>query len=273
MYSRIFFRQLLLSLGLVLGWVRNVGADSVPIPHGKIELVAETGSIQPGHSFCVGLNFHLESGWHIYWINPGDAGEPPRLTWRLPAGISTKPIEWPVPTALPAFSDMDFGYQNQVLLLVPMMASAGVKAAPADIAADVKLIVCREVCIPGKAQVALSLPVTNRAAAPNLSVRELFDAARKQLPRSSPTVWKFKAASQKDSFRLTGTVGHPTTKAFFFPLEPSQIENAAPQTVQPTKGGFAMTLKKSEQLLKPIRDLKGVLLLGDRAYAITVPVQ
>jgi DsbC/DsbD-like thiol-disulfide interchange protein len=273
MYSRIVLRHLLLSLGLVLAWVRNVGADSVSIPHGTIELVAETGSIRPGHSFFAGLNFHLEPGWHIYWINPGDAGEPPRVTWRLPAGISAGPIEWPLPQALPAFSDMDFGYQNQVLLLVPMMVSAGVRAAPADIAAEVKLIVCREVCIPGKARVELSLPISNRAATRNLSVRKLFDAARKQLPRPAPTVWKFKATSQKDSFRLTGTLGHPIKTAFFFPLEPSQIENAAPQTVQPAKAGFAMTLKKSEQLLQPIRDLKGVLLLGDRAYVIAAPVE
>lgn len=271
MCSRIVLRQLLLSLGLALAWVHNVAADSMP--HGTIELAAEAGSIQPGRSFWVGLNFHLEPGWHIYWINPGDAGEPPRVTWRLPAGISAGPIGWPVPEALPAFSDMDFGYQNQVLLLVPMMVSAGVRAASANIAAEVKLIVCREVCIPGKAQVALSLPVANRAATANLSVRELFDAARKQLPRPAPAMWKFKAASQEDSFRLTGTVGHPTPKAFFFPLEPSQIENAATQTVQPTKAGFSMTLKKSERLLKPIRRLKGVLVLGDRAYAITAPVE
>jgi thiol:disulfide interchange protein DsbD len=272
MHSRIL-RQLLLSFVLVLGWVCNGGAVPVSIPHGTIELVVETASIQPGHSFNAGLNFHLEPGWHIYWINPGDAGEPPRVTWRLPTGISARPISWPVPKALPAFSDMDFGYQDQVLLLVPMMASAGVGVAPTDIAADVKLIVCREVCIPGKAQVELSVPVTSRAGAPNLSVLELFNAAKKQLPRSTPSAWKFKAAGQKDSFRLTGALGHPIKKAFFFPLESSQIENAAPQMVQPTTTGFAMTLKKSAQLLKPIGYLKGVLLVEGTAYAITAPVQ
>jgi len=273
MRSRILLPQLLLSLGLVLGWVRSVEAGPVAIPHGTIELVGETTSIEPAHRFYVGLNFRLEPGWHIYWINPGDAGEPPGVTWHLPAGIRAQQIAWPVPKALPAFSDMDFGYQDQVLLLVPMKVSAALAVSPADIAAEVKLIVCREVCIPGKVQVALSVPVANRAEAPNLAVRELFDVSRKQMPRPAPTVWKFKVVSQEDSFRLTGAVGHPIAKAFFFPLESSQIENAAPQTVQPMERGFTMRLKKSERLLKPIRSLKGVLTLGDTAYAITAPVQ
>ncbi len=38
-------------------------------------------------------------------------------------------------------------------------------------------------------------------------------------------------------------------------------------------GGFRLTLRKSDQLLKPIERLKGVLVFaGDRGYVIDVPV-
>ena len=57
------------------------------IPHGTVELLAERQGIQPGHEILLGLYFRLEKGWHIYWINPGDSGEPPRLEWHLPAGL------------------------------------------------------------------------------------------------------------------------------------------------------------------------------------------
>jgi len=53
-------------------------AESAAIPHGTLELVAENQWIAAGHDFNLGLHFELESGWHIYWINPGDSGEPPR---------------------------------------------------------------------------------------------------------------------------------------------------------------------------------------------------
>jgi len=271
MSSKTFYRQAVLILTLALACVPGVVAEARPIPHGTVELIAENTSIQPGHSFYAGLNFHLDAGWHIYWINPGDAGEPPRVTWHLPPGFAAQPIEWPLPKALPASSDMDFGYENQVLLLVPL--TAGPSKISADIAADIKLIVCREVCIPGKAQVGLSLPVANGAAPPNPQTRELFEAARKQLPRPAPPSWRFTATSGKDSFQLAAVVGHPVQKAFLFPLEASQIENAAAQPVQPTRTGFTMTLKKSDQLLKPIGQLKGVLLVGARGYTVTAPVK
>jgi DsbC/DsbD-like thiol-disulfide interchange protein len=31
----------------------------------------------------LGLYFKLEPGWHIYWKNAGDSGEPPRARWTL----------------------------------------------------------------------------------------------------------------------------------------------------------------------------------------------
>src|ERR1043166_2385755 len=51
--------------------------------HSTVELVAPQKSLAPGRSFWVGLHFKLEKQWHIYWINPGDSGEPPKVDWRL----------------------------------------------------------------------------------------------------------------------------------------------------------------------------------------------
>jgi thiol:disulfide interchange protein DsbD len=155
-----------------------------------------------------------------------------------------------------------------------MNAEANLAAqGPAQIAAEVKVLVCREICIPGKAQVSLTLPVKPQTSPVNAQSADLFAAARKALPRPAPANWKFGLSETNDSFVLTGNLGRRITEAIFFPLAESQVSNAAPQTLVPTASGFSLTLRKSDQLLKPIARLKGVLVLsGERAYSIDVPI-
>jgi DsbC/DsbD-like thiol-disulfide interchange protein len=265
----------LIRLTLVLIAVSSPNLQALPtaVPHGTMELVAEHESIQPGRNFQVGLKFQLEKGWHIYWINPGDAGQPPVVTWNLPPGLSAGEMIWPYPKALSAFSLVDFGYEDEVLLLIPMQASASLKpSATANLNADIKLIVCQDVCIPGKGSVSLSLRVATQTPAINPAAKSSFDVARQKTPKPAPASWKFSVADHQGSFYLNAVVGRPIQHAFFFPLEESQIENAAPQRVQPSKSGFAIALKKSTQLTKPIQRLRGVLLLGDKAYNVNAPV-
>jgi len=250
----------------------NLWAGPVAIPHGTVELISEHDSIRPGRNFQVGLKFQLEKGWHIYWTNPGDAGQPPRVTWDLPPGFSAGPILWPYPKVLSAFSAVDFGYEDEALLLVPMQANASAKGT-ANLSADLKVVICQDVCIPGKAKLSVSLPVASQTPSANTSAQSVFNAARQKIPKPVPTGWEFQAKDAKDSFYLSGVVGRPIREAFFFPLEESQIENAAPQKIRPSKSGFEVDLKKSNQLMKPIQHLRGVLLLRDKAYVIDVPVK
>ncbi len=249
------------------------GAETA-IPHGTIELVAENRWVTPGQGFSLGLHFQLEKGWHIYWVNPGDSGEPPRVTWQLPTGLSPGVIEWPAPRRLGTSSIVDFGYEDGVTLIVPVHAESSLAAQPlARLGAEIKVLVCREMCIPGKTQLSLTLPIKSGPAAPDVRTRELFAAARKDLPRPAPQSWKFSADDAKDSFVLAANVAPQITQAIFFPLAEAQIDNAAPQSLQRLATGFRLTLRKSDRLLKPIERLQGVLVLsGNHAYLIDVPV-
>jgi DsbC/DsbD-like thiol-disulfide interchange protein len=249
-------------------------AAGTPIPHGTLELVAENQWIAAGHDFNLGLHFQLEKGWHIYWVNPGDSGEPPRVKWRLPAGFAAGAIEWPTPRRLGTPSIVDFGYEDEVTLIVPMHAEAGLSSKePEQLAAEVRVLVCREVCIPGKAQLSLTLSIKSQTPAPDARTSDLFAAARKLLPRPAPGNWRFSVDDARDSFVLTANVGHQVTQAVFFPLVESQIDNAAPQKLVPAAAGFRLTLRKSDQLRNPIERLRGVVALsGDRSYLIDVPL-
>ena len=220
------------------------------------------------------MHFQLEKGWHIYWINPGDSGEPPRVTWQLPPGLTPEAMEWPAPRRLGAFRIVDFGYEDAVMLIAPIQAEISLPAQrPAQLGAEVRVLVCREVCIPGKVRLSLTLPIKSQPPAPDSRTRDLFAAARKSLPRPAPGNWRLSVDDANDSFVLTANLGHQITRAIFFPLAESQIYNTTPQKLLPRAAGFRLKLRKSDRLLRPIERLKGVLVLtADRAYLIDVPL-
>ena len=61
-------------------------------------LASEMAAVEPGKPFRLGLHFKLAKGWHIYWKNPGAAGEPPQLDLDLPEGAkaSVAKTDWSV---------------------------------------------------------------------------------------------------------------------------------------------------------------------------------
>jgi DsbC/DsbD-like thiol-disulfide interchange protein len=271
--SSNFSRALSFGAALLV-WAAGAEAGGTPVPHGTVELIAENQWISAGHTFDLGLRFQLEKGWHIYWVNPGDSGEPPRVKWALPAGLTAGAMEWPTPRRLGTSTVVDYGYEDAVILLVPMSADSRVATQElVQLGAEVKVLVCREVCVAGNAQLSLTLPVKSRTPATDGRRSNLFTAARKRLPRTPPENWKFSVAAAKDSFVLTANLGQQTTQAMFLPLAESQIDNAAPQKLIPVATGFLLTLRRSGQLLGPIEQLKGVLVLSsERAYLIDVPL-
>lgn len=242
-------------------------------PHTTVTLLANDSAVAPGQTFLVGLQFKMEKGWHVYWQNPGDSGEPPKIQWQMPMGFHAGAIEWPTPKKLTAPSIVDYGYENEVLLAVPMHAPASFKSnRPATIAAKVNWLVCREMCIPGKAQLSLALPVARRNTA-SPATEGLFRQTRAELPVRSPAAWKVYATNEKEDFVLTIETGTQESAATFFPLDAEQVNNDAPQAATPFSRGVRLKLQKSDGLLKPIARLRGVLELGSgRAYEITAPV-
>jgi DsbC/DsbD-like thiol-disulfide interchange protein len=245
-----------------------------PSSHAKIELIADQSPPRGNARLQAGLLFQLDPGWHIYWQNAGDSGEPPKIKWNLPAGFVVGPLEWPAPKRLGSGSIIDYGYEDQVLLLAPIKAPMSFDYEAREnvqFAADVKYVVCREVCIPGKAHLALSLPISDAAQAREW--HELFEQTRQQIPGPGPAAWKISARAAQNTLILT-IAGAPQAKsATFFPLAAGVIENSAPQHLATDRAGIHLTLKMSDQAPGPPKQLKGVLILdGTRAYQIGASV-
>jgi len=96
-------RSLPFLAAVVLSAVGAPRADAVMVAakHVDVELVADVAGVAPGQTFRLGVRFVPEKNWHVYWKNPGDSGEAPRIQWMLPAGLTAGELEWPTPERIP----------------------------------------------------------------------------------------------------------------------------------------------------------------------------
>jgi thiol:disulfide interchange protein DsbD len=239
-----------------------------------VELIAGQVAVSPGKDLLLGIHFVLEKGWHIYWINPGDSGQPPSFNWQVPSGFSAGEIRWPRPERLqPSKELVDYGYDGEVLLPVTIHAPSAIGDRSAEFAAEAKWLVCREVCIPEHASLHLTLPVSSTVGVEQQNA-QLFAKTDKLIPEPLPRTWNASVTSQTHDFVLTIRAGKAINKAEFFPLDPGQIDNAAAQKIQPISNGAKITLKKSDLLVKSITVIRGVLVVpGSAAYRIEAPVR
>ena len=238
--------------------------------HLRVELLVPGDSLYGNDNLDeAGLHFKLEPGWHIYWENAGDSGEPPRLQWTLPKGISAAPMKFPAPKRLPLGPLMDFGYENEVLFPFTFHVADSVKAGPAALQAKVAWLVCREVCIPGKTELEVTRNVFRGLNDLGLIHPPLFQQFLNQLPKPLPPADTAIFQPTPAGFRLAVTTGQRETQAVFFPEDENILDNPAPQTVTPTATGLVLDLKKDANLTAAPAQLKGVLeLAGGRNYEI-----
>jgi thiol:disulfide interchange protein len=251
--------------------VGDGGPGPVKAQHLTAELVSLSPSIAPGGTLQVGLVLTLEEHWHVYWSNAGDNGEPPKIAWTLPDGITAGPMLFPIPSRLPLGPFMDFGYQDEVAFPVQLSAAGSVKPGPIHLDAKVSWLVCREVCIPGRAHLGLNLTVAP-GAAPAQPVGALGEALT-LIPKPLPSDAKLTITGGKTDFVFTLITGGRETNAEFYPSDQDQIANAAPQQVEPLTDGVRLRVRRSEDLKTLPARLHGVLKLSDTvAYEIKSPV-
>jgi len=139
------------------------------------ELIAEHASVRPGGQTRIGVHFDIEDGWHIYAKEPGDAGLPTKVIWTslLRDAIVTQ-FEWP-----PAQEFIDpgeihtFGYSGTLVLAATLSTTSEVSVAAIPITAHAEWLACKEICLPGKADLSLALPVSPNTPVPSTHV-ELF---------------------------------------------------------------------------------------------------
>ncbi len=259
-----------------LGLIPLLATAAGPVETDQVtaELVSESAGIQPGASFWVGVRLDMEPLWHTYWRNPGDSGLGTSLTWDLPEGFTAGPIIWPTPKRIPLDPLVSYGYEGSTLLMVRM-------DPPADLASDQTVslrvradwLVCHEVCIPGGADLELSLPVVD--GPPSLAPLQapFFAQIRASLPLEG-VGWPVSLTGAGDKLQLDvwlpeGSEVDPDT-VFFFDQDEAVIEPAAPQEVAFRNGILSLKLTPALYADGPVDAVSGVLYAGS-GFGSSVP--
>lgn len=247
---------------------RAAESAAVTTDHDAVTLVTDQQSWTPGRALGVGLRLKLAPGWHTYWSNPGDAGEPATIAVAASGGGAgqTGTIIWPVPERLPEGPLMSYAYTGDVLLplkLVPTAAPAN-NGAPLVIKATAEWLACATVCVPEQGTFSITLPAGPATASPQASPEAgLFEAAREAAPRPSP----FAAHIARDgTFTLTGAGLSPTSvaTAWLFPESTGLIDQTAVQTPVIHDGSITIPLKPASGF-KPDRPFDALVVLRDPA--------
>lgn len=183
-------------------------------------LIADTARAVPGGSLRVGVLLEQADGWHTYWRYAGDSGLPTKIEWSLPGGATAGPILWPVPKRIVEPGDLIvFAYKGQVLLMTEITVPEDLTGDSMDIGAEVSWLVCREICIPGKASLGLTLPVGDTPAPPPADHAALFERFQAMLPDATgppPFSASWDVDDGVQEIRLTGW--DPDAQVAFAPL-------------------------------------------------------
>ena len=123
-------------------------ATAATAAHTEAQLLLAAEAARPGDTVLAGVKLTMEPGWHTYWKNPGAAGQATTIKWTLPPGVTAGEIQWPLPQKLPPAEITTYGYQEEVVLLVPLTLAKTIAPGTLSIGAKVSWLECKESCIP-----------------------------------------------------------------------------------------------------------------------------
>lgn len=231
--------------------------------HARVEVLAEHTVVEPGGATWLAVRLSLADGWHTYWKNPGDSGEPTRLDWTLPEGTEVGEIVWPVPERIPFGPFVNFGYHGEPIHLV-RLEIAGDWPVGRSIRVDVRArwLVCEEICIPEEADLGIDLDVGAAARLAGERSAAVFAQARRNLPPTQPVRGAFGVADGVLSLELSRTdLPAVARDFFFFPGEWGAVEPGAPQDWSVT--GDTVVARLTAGPAMPTAILEGIAVLSD----------
>ncbi len=263
----VVVRVLVAALLLAGGASVALAAADAPEPRVRVELVSEVSEIPAGRSFWIGLRQRIEPGWHTYWKNPGDSGEPPRIEWTPPPGFTLGEFAWPHPDRIRVGPVMSYGYSGEVVLPILVTAPRDlVPGARVTLRGQASWLVCEKICIPEEAPVALTLPVTSGEPRPDARGAALIATARRAVPVPSPWPVSFSATRETVTLSVAAPdlASERIAEVAFYPAGWGAIENAAPQHVRGGTAGLTLELARGPLPNALSGPLEGVLVVAEK---------
>lgn len=254
---------LALLLGLVATFASSTAHAAAPA-RVTATLVAADTSVQPGTPLTVALRLEHAPKWHTYWLNPG-TGLPTSLTWKLPPGWTAGPIQWPAPRVLHDSKNNIVGQGYEGDLLLPVTLTPPRDAAPGGtvtLQAAAEWLMCEDICVPGSAQLTLTLPVTAAAPVAEPTWGPRIRAVVTGLPRADAS-WTLAASRTAQTVTLSVRPARPglpaPRKPHFFTADGLIAYDQPQVAAEDGQGGWKLTLPVASDGPADAKRLTGVL--------------
>jgi thiol:disulfide interchange protein/DsbC/DsbD-like thiol-disulfide interchange protein len=235
----------------------------------EIALHSARAAIAPGERFTVVLRQNIRDGWHTYWINPGAAGEPTEIEWRLPAGWSAGPIQWPTPHAIPFESLVNYGYESEVLLPVELTAPASLRPGQSiTLNADATWVACADICVFEEGEAALTLAVAAQGRDdPRWGPRIAQALAALPTPFSAEGPLQARVSAGDPPRLSIALPGETLRDPYFFPYSRDALDPSKSQNASFGSAGVSFDLPGGADKQIARKRLDGVLTFTDAAGA------
>ena len=109
-----------------------------------------------GKSLLAGVEMTMDPGWHTYWRHPGDSGIAPSFDWSKSENVTDVELLWPAPLRFDQPDDLTVGYKDHVVW--PVLVRPTDPAMPVTLRLSMHYGVCSDICVPGEADLHLTLP-------------------------------------------------------------------------------------------------------------------
>lgn len=256
------FSILWLVLASIPTMAMSARLDSVTTEYSEIEIFAEQDTLTPGETTWFAIRINVRPQWHVFWVNPGDAGLPLMTDWQLPDGFEAGEILHPTPKYIPVGPLASFAHETAPVFLVPVTvpddAATGVNVT-ADIEANWQT--CEEICVPENASLSFSLPITPQSGD---AINETFFAqARARLPQIYDGAVTIQRVGSGLKLSLADWGDRETENVFFFPEQEGLTTPAAAQDAELTGGELVISAETGWTDLPETGPIKGIVSHGD----------
>lgn len=246
---------------IAAGFVHGAGEPSPG--RAKADWIAVSSSALPGQPVQTAIRLRHDKDWHSYWLNPGEAGMPTTVEWKLPPGWNYGELGFPAPVRFLTGELAGYGYERELLLPVTI-------TPPEDFAGTVKLeaeiswLACSDDgCVPGAAKLALEIAAGDAAHGP--ATKDIL-AAIDLLPRPAGEALRLSVEETESSLRLTLHPGKSApadlSRHEVFPLTTEVIDPKAQIRFAAEGENWTATVPKNEFAASPVKEL--TLVLADR---------
>lgn len=200
------------------------------------------------------VEIEMQPGWKTYWRSPGDAGGvPPQFDWSQSENIADMKVMYPAPTRIKEEAGDAVGYLDHVMFPIALKARDAGK--PIKLAVVLEYGVCKEICIPAEARLALDIAPGKMQAVPEEASATLEKVPRlpTALRSGDPRLLSAKAETKDGKQRIVLSARFPgdAARGEAFVEGPDGIYLPLPTRLEATSAGEATF----EVLLGPYDDL------------------